>query len=111
MKLHSVLLAGILALAASALHAEEFRWTVTGLACPPGQFDCIESPTTAAPFTITFDVNTHGAMVTPTFGPNPNSPGGVPIVTALQMSFPITNYLAIVGGHAVDFFARSSGGY
>ena len=101
MSLRTVLLAGILGLAATALHAEEFQFSFSGSAtCPDPSLPC-NGPTGAA--TITFDFNTLQGMANYNPGPYPPPP---PDPTVVSASVPITNYLATVDGHTVGFAAH-----
>jgi len=99
MKLRTALLAGILALAATALRAEEFQFTLHGTTdCFFDDAACNQPMT--GPTTITFDFNTREGMASANFGPYPPPPPD-PIV--VEGSVPITNYLATVNGHNVNF--------
>lgn len=103
MNLRTALLAGILALAATALRAEEFQFTMHGsTSCIPPSLTC-SGPT--GPATISFDFNTREGMANYNPGPYPPPP---PDPTVLEASVPITNYLATVDGHTVGFAAHGA---
>jgi MYXO-CTERM domain-containing protein len=109
MNLRIALLAGTLALVGTAGHAEELQWTITGnVQCLIGIQEC-NGQATNGPGSVTFDLNTLSATLTPTFAHNP--PGGPAgdILVNLDASFPITNYLAIVNGQTFGFAANGSG--
>src|SRR5262249_20758198 len=104
MNLRIALLAGIVALASTALRAEEFQFTLRGTTdCFP-ETTC--NPAMTGPTTITFDINTLEGMASYNPGPYPPPPPD-PIV--LEGSVPITNYLATVDGHTVGFAAHGAG--
>ena len=90
MSLRTVLLAGILALAATALRAEEFQMTIQGVGCPNG---APPNCSTTVPVSITADFNSLAGAVAATFA------GGV--ADTLNGSAPLTNYTEIVGGHTL----------
>jgi hypothetical protein len=70
MKLRTVLAAGIFSLVGTALHAEEFQFTLNGTT------DCFFgttcSPAMTGPTTITFDMNTLDGMAS--YNPEPYPP-------------------------------------
>ena len=97
MNLRTALLAGMLALAATALRAEEFQMSIQGVGCPNGAPpDC----STTVPVTITADFNSLAGGVSATFA------GG--IADTLNGNAPLTNYTEIVGSHTLAFAANSS---
>lgn len=103
MHLRTALLAGMLALAATALRAEEFQFTMQGFTSCIGDSLTCSGPT--GPATISFDFNTRQGMASYNPGPYPPPP---PDPTVLVASVPITNYLATVDGHTVSFIAHGA---
>lgn len=94
---------GILAFAATALHAQAVQFNVTGQACTFGMDDCAGP---VVPFTASFDVVTRPAQLSANFFTS----DGVNCLTQLQGMFKVTNFSAQVGGQRLPFIGLSTGG-
>ena len=103
MDIRTVLLAGTLAFAVTAVRSEELQVSYSGQACP--EFSCSSSE----PFSLSYDVDTQSGQTSASFGVSPpaiTSPVLGEFDTSNQV---ITNFVAVVGGRTVLSIPKTSG--
>jgi hypothetical protein len=103
MNLRTALLAIALALAATALRAEELQVTVHGVASCVIE-SCNPQTTFTGPFIVSYDVNTLSGIQTPTFLQNE-------LLVFNAASLSITHFSVIVDGHTIAFAPHTTGAF
>ena len=105
MDIRTVLLAGTLAFASTAVRSEELQVTYSGQACP--EFSC--SPSSSEPFSLSYDVDTRSGQTSASFGVSPPSVTS-PVLSEFETSNQVvTNFVAVVGGQTVLSIPKTIG--